>query len=80
MRAAVFGDAGEISVVEREASEPRPGWVRLAVSAVALHAITAHRDQAAALVTHRFKLDQVAEAFATAADKFTHSIKVQIEP
>lgn len=32
------------------------------------------------LVTHRFKLDQVAQAFATAADKSTQSIKVQINP
>jgi len=31
-------------------------------------------------VTHRFKLDQIAQAFATAADKSTHSIKVQVQP
>ena len=32
------------------------------------------------VVTHTFSLDQVAEAFATADDKSTRSIKVQIHP
>ena len=42
--------------------------------------IDRHRDVLSALVTHRFKLDQVAAAFATATDKASGSIKVQIEP
>lgn len=49
MRAAVFGDTGTIGIVDREAPEPRPGWVRLAVSAVGicgsdLNLLYAHRD------------------------------------
>ena len=32
------------------------------------------------LVTHTFALDEVAKAFATADDKSTRSIKVQIQP
>ena len=32
-----------------------------------------------ALVTHRFMLDQVAEAFATAEDKSQRSLKVQLQ-
>jgi threonine dehydrogenase-like Zn-dependent dehydrogenase len=39
-----------------------------------------HRDVLGALVTHRFKLDQVTQAYAAAADKKCGSIKVQIEP
>jgi threonine dehydrogenase-like Zn-dependent dehydrogenase len=39
-----------------------------------------HRDALAPLVTHRFKLDQVTQAYAAAADKRSGSIKVQIEP
>lgn len=39
---------------------------------------TEHADLIAPLVTHTFGLDQVAEAFATAEDKSTKSIKVQI--
>jgi threonine dehydrogenase-like Zn-dependent dehydrogenase len=48
--------------------------------AVATDLVLARRDTLAPLVTHRFKLDQVADAFATAADKRTRSIKVQVEP
>jgi threonine dehydrogenase-like Zn-dependent dehydrogenase len=48
--------------------------------AVATGIVERERDALGALVTHRFKLDQVAEAFATAADKTTHSIKVQVQP
>jgi threonine dehydrogenase-like Zn-dependent dehydrogenase len=48
--------------------------------AVATDLVARYRDPLEPLVTHRFKLDQVARAFATAADKSTHSIKVQIEP
>ncbi len=39
-----------------------------------------HRDVLGALVTHRFKLDQITQAYAAAADKRSGSIKVQIEP
>ena len=47
---------------------------------VATHLVHAHSNDVEPLITHRFKLDQVAEAFATAADKKTSSIKVQVEP
>ena len=39
-----------------------------------------HRGVLPQLVTHRFKLDEVARAYAAAADKRSGSIKVQIEP
>jgi len=42
--------------------------------------VVRHRDRLEPVVTHRFKLDQIAQAFATAADKSTHSIKVQVQP
>jgi threonine dehydrogenase-like Zn-dependent dehydrogenase len=42
--------------------------------------LSKHRDALADLVTHRFKLDEVAQAYAAAADKTSGSIKVQIEP
>jgi threonine dehydrogenase-like Zn-dependent dehydrogenase len=48
--------------------------------AVAAELVSADSERLAPLVTHRFKLDQVAQAFATAADKTTQSIKVQVEP
>ena len=48
--------------------------------ALATAMIGVHRADVEPLITHRFKLDQVAEAFATAADKKTESIKVQVEP
>jgi L-iditol 2-dehydrogenase len=48
--------------------------------AYATRLIAKHADPIAALVTHRFKLDEVARAYATAADKASRSIKVQIEP
>ncbi len=48
--------------------------------AVATTMVDRHRTALAPLVTHRFKLDQVAEAFAAAADKTSRSIKVQVEP
>ena len=38
------------------------------------------RDIAKTLITHRFPLDAVAEAFATAADRSSGSIKVVLEP
>ena len=48
--------------------------------AAATDLIVRHRDQLDPVVSHRFKLDQVADAFAAAADKSTRSIKVQIHP
>lgn len=47
---------------------------------VATDLVAQHRDRLEPVVTHRFKLDQIDEAFATAADKSTHSIKVQVHP
>jgi threonine dehydrogenase-like Zn-dependent dehydrogenase len=47
---------------------------------IAVDLVTEHQGLLEPLVTHRFKLDQVAEAFATAADKSTQSIKVQVNP
>ncbi len=48
--------------------------------ALATDLVVEHRQLLEPLVTHRFKLDQVAEAFATAADKSNQSIKVQVNP
>lgn len=42
--------------------------------------VAQYRDLLPELVTHRFKLDEVMRAYATAADKQSGSIKVQIEP
>ena len=36
MRAAVWNDRGSLDVVDRPVPEPKPGWVRLAVSAVGI--------------------------------------------
>jgi threonine dehydrogenase-like Zn-dependent dehydrogenase len=41
---------------------------------------TEHADLIRPLVTHTFSLDEVEKAFATAEDKSTRSIKVQIQP
>lgn len=48
--------------------------------AIAVDLLARHRDELAPLVTHRFALHEVNEAFATAADKKAGSIKVQVEP
>ncbi len=48
--------------------------------AIATDLVAEHRQLLEPLVTHRFKLDQVADAFATAADKSNQSIKVQVNP
>lgn len=48
--------------------------------AIAVELLTRHREAIAPLVTHRFPLASVNEAFAMAADKKGGSIKVQIEP
>jgi len=47
---------------------------------VALSILDANQDRARALITHRYPLDQAAEAFAIANDKATGSIKVQLHP
>lgn len=39
-----------------------------------------YRDELAKLVTHTFAIDEVAQAFATAEDKTTGSIKVHVRP
>jgi len=47
---------------------------------LATRLVLEHQGILAPLVTHRFKLDEVARAYATAADKRQGSVKVQIEP
>lgn len=47
---------------------------------IAIDLLQNRKDQLAPLVTHRFALDQVNEAFSTAADKHSGSIKVHIVP
>ena len=42
--------------------------------------VSKYRTELPELITHRFKLDEVAKAYATAGDKKSGSIKVQIEP
>jgi threonine dehydrogenase-like Zn-dependent dehydrogenase len=48
--------------------------------AVAVDLLRTNLEQLASLVTHRFSLDQVNEAFATAARKNSGSVKVHIIP
>jgi 2-desacetyl-2-hydroxyethyl bacteriochlorophyllide A dehydrogenase len=47
---------------------------------VAIGILRAHGDRARKLITHKFSLDEGAKAFATAADKSTKSLKVQVTP
>lgn len=47
---------------------------------VAVALLAAHADAVRAIVTHRFPLADVNEAFRTAADKAQRSIKVTIDP
>jgi threonine dehydrogenase-like Zn-dependent dehydrogenase len=47
---------------------------------VAINVIAADRAIADAVVTHRFPLEQAADAFRTAADKSSGSLKVHILP
>jgi L-iditol 2-dehydrogenase len=47
---------------------------------VALGILASEPARARALITHRFPLAEAAEAFATAADKGTKSLKVQVIP
>jgi len=53
---------------------------RLTDFEVALQMIEADPERARALITHRFPLAEAAQAFATAADKSTASLKVQVSP
>jgi 2-desacetyl-2-hydroxyethyl bacteriochlorophyllide A dehydrogenase len=46
---------------------------------VALQILDAEPERARALITHRYPLEQAAEAFSTASDKSTGSIKVQLQ-
>jgi len=46
---------------------------------VALGILQADPERARALITHRFPLERAAEAFATAADKGTKSVKVEVQ-
>ena len=45
-----------------------------------LEIIGEYAEEARSLITHRFPLSQTGEGFATALDKATQSIKVQIQP
>ena len=47
---------------------------------VAIGILQSHGEQAGSLITHRFPLAEAAQAFATAADKGTGSLKVQLYP
>ena len=47
---------------------------------VAVSLLADHADLVRTIVTHRFGLDDVNEAFRTASDKGSGSIKVSIEP
>ena len=42
--------------------------------------VAQYPEETRSLVTHRFGLDEVSQAFATAADKGHKSIKVHINP
>ncbi|MEO6197825.1 MAG: alcohol dehydrogenase catalytic domain-containing protein [Dehalococcoidia bacterium] len=46
----------------------------------ALRILEQHGETLRTLVTHRFSLSQAAEAFATAADKSSNSVKVHVNP
>jgi 2-desacetyl-2-hydroxyethyl bacteriochlorophyllide A dehydrogenase len=47
---------------------------------VALSILKTHGERARKLVTHTFTLDEAGRAFATAFDKSTKSLKVQVQP
>ena len=47
---------------------------------VAIGILRTHGDRARKLISHRFSLEEGAKAFATAADKSTKSLKVQVTP
>jgi threonine dehydrogenase-like Zn-dependent dehydrogenase len=56
----------------------RPG--RRSDYELAIEIMRRNADSLRRCITHRFALDQVAEAYATADDKKSGAIKVQIEP
>jgi 2-desacetyl-2-hydroxyethyl bacteriochlorophyllide A dehydrogenase len=47
---------------------------------VAIGILRTHGDRARKLITHKFPLEDAAQAFATAKDKSTKSLKVQVQP
>jgi 2-desacetyl-2-hydroxyethyl bacteriochlorophyllide A dehydrogenase len=47
---------------------------------VALEIASRYKDDMRKVITHRVKLDDIAQGFATAADKASKSIKVTVEP
>ncbi len=47
---------------------------------LALDIVRGHGEDLRPLITHRFALEEVAQAFATAADKSTGAIKVSVRP
>jgi threonine dehydrogenase-like Zn-dependent dehydrogenase len=47
---------------------------------IALQILAAEPERARAMITHRYPLDDAGEAFVTASDKTTGSIKVQLHP
>jgi threonine dehydrogenase-like Zn-dependent dehydrogenase len=53
---------------------------RIGDFALGTQLIVRHAAEVAPLVTHRFPLDDVARAYATASDKKQGSVKVQVEP
>lgn len=53
---------------------------RRAHFAEALDVVAQYPEETRSLVTHRFPLDEVSQAFATAADKANKSIKVHVNP
>jgi len=46
---------------------------------VAIGILQSDPERARMVITHRFPLDEATQAFATAADKGTKSIKVQVQ-
>lgn len=47
---------------------------------VAIELLKEHGDRARKIISHKFSLEDAAKAFATAADKSTKSLKVQVTP
>jgi len=47
---------------------------------VALSILATHCDRARSVISHKFPLTDASQAFATAADKSTKSLKVQLQP
>jgi threonine dehydrogenase-like Zn-dependent dehydrogenase len=47
---------------------------------IAVDLLARHRDELRPLVTHRFPIEEINDAFAAAADKTTGAVKVHIQP